>query len=34
MVVAFVGFVVGYMHPMFGVEHPFLAGAVAANLVT
>lgn len=34
MVVAFVGFVGGYMHPMFGAEHPFLAGAVAASLVT
>jgi len=34
MVVAFVGFVGGYVHPMFGTEHPFLAGAVAASLVT
>lgn len=34
MVVAFVGFVGVYVHPMFGVEHPFLAGAVAASLVT
>lgn len=34
MVVAFVGFVGGYVHPMFGAEHPFLAGAVAASLVT
>lgn len=34
MVVAFVGFVGGYVHPMFGSEHPFLAGAVAASLVT
>ena len=34
MVVAFVGFVGGYLHPMFGAEHPFLAGAVAASLVT
>jgi len=34
MVVAFVGFVGGYVHPMLGVEHPFLAGAIAAGLVT
>lgn len=34
MVVAFVGFVGGYVHPMFGADHPFLAGAVAASLVT
>lgn len=34
MVVAFVGFVGGYMQPMLGTEHPFLAGAVAASLVT
>ncbi|MGF6394707.1 chromate efflux transporter [Pseudomonas plecoglossicida] len=34
MVVAFVGFVGGYVHPMFGAEHPFLAGAIAASLVT
>ncbi|QXI48525.1 chromate efflux transporter [Pseudomonas anuradhapurensis] len=34
MVVAFVGFVGGYLHPMFGAEHPFLAGAVSASLVT
>ena len=34
MVVAFVGFVGGYVHPMFGEHHPFLAGAVAASLVT
>ncbi len=34
MVVAFVGFVGGYLHSMFGAEHPFLAGAVAASLVT
>ena len=34
MVVAFVGFVGGYVHPMFGAEPPFLAGAVAASLVT
>ncbi|MGE8410151.1 MULTISPECIES: chromate efflux transporter [Pseudomonas] len=34
MVVAFVGFVGGYVNPMFGAESPFLAGAVAASLVT
>ncbi|WP_207886641.1 chromate efflux transporter [Pseudomonas sp. 30_B] len=34
MVVAFVGFVGGYLHPMFGADHPFLAGAIAASLVT
>ncbi|MDZ5111541.1 chromate efflux transporter [Pseudomonas putida] len=34
MVVAFVGFVGGYVHPMFGEQHPCLAGAVAASLVT
>jgi chromate transporter len=34
MVVAFVGFVGGYVHPMFGAEHPFIAGAFAASLVT
>ncbi|HCV41597.1 MAG TPA: chromate transporter [Pseudomonas sp.] len=34
MVVAFVGFIGGYVHPMFGEQHPFLAGAVAASLVT
>jgi chromate transporter len=34
MVVAFVGFVGGYVHPMFGAEQTFLAGAVAATLVT
>ncbi|MDF9620568.1 chromate efflux transporter [Pseudomonas entomophila] len=34
MVVAFVGFVGGYVQPMFGTGHPFLAGAVAASLVT
>jgi chromate transporter len=34
MVVAFVSFVGGYAHPMFGAEYPFLAGAVAASLVT
>lgn len=34
MVVAFVGFVGGYLHPMFGADQAFLAGAVAASLVT
>jgi len=34
MVVAFVGFVGGYVHPMFGADSPFLAGAIAASLVT
>lgn len=34
MVVAFVGFIGGYVYPMFGAEHPFLAGAVAASVVT
>lgn len=34
MVVAFVGFVGGYLQPMFGPEQAFLAGAVAASLVT
>jgi len=34
MVVAFVGFVGGYVQPMFGADHPFLAGAIAATLVT
>jgi chromate transporter len=34
MVVAFVGFVGGYLQPMFGPEQVFLAGAVAASLVT
>ncbi|MEN5239587.1 MULTISPECIES: chromate efflux transporter [Pseudomonas] len=34
MVVAFVGFVGGYLQPMFGAEHPLLAGALAASLVT
>ncbi|MCO6057671.1 chromate efflux transporter [Pseudomonas sp. MOB-449] len=34
MVVAFVGFVGGYVSPMFGADHAFLAGAVAASLVT
>ncbi|MFZ6050256.1 chromate efflux transporter [Pseudomonas sp. CR3202] len=34
MVVAFVGFVGAYLNPMFGAEQAFLAGAVAATLVT
>ncbi len=34
MVVAFVGFVGGYVKALFGPEHLFLAGAVAAALVT
>lgn len=34
MVVAFVGFVGGYLQPMFGSNQAFLAGAVAASLVT
>ncbi|WP_085721577.1 chromate efflux transporter [Pseudomonas sp. B22(2017)] len=34
MVVAFVGFVGGYLHPMFGTDQAFMAGAVAASLVT
>ena len=34
MVVAFVGFVGGYVQPMFGPDQAFLAGAVAASLVT
>jgi chromate transporter len=34
MVVAFVGFVGGYVKAVFGVDHQFLAGAVAASLVT
>ncbi len=34
MVVAFVGFVGAYVQPVFGAEHAFLAGAVAAALVT
>jgi chromate transporter len=34
MVVAFVGFIGGYLQPMFGPEQVFLAGAVAASLVT
>lgn len=34
MVVAFVGFVGGYVKAVFGADHLFLAGAVAASLVT
>jgi len=34
MVVAFVGFIGGYLQPMFGPEQVFLAGAVAACVVT
>ncbi|MEZ1436526.1 chromate efflux transporter [Pseudomonas shirazica] len=34
IVVAFVGFVGGYLHPMFGTDQAFMAGAVAASLVT
>jgi chromate transporter len=34
MVVAFVGFIGGYTHALFGTENLFLAGAVAATLVT
>jgi chromate transporter len=34
MVVAFVGFVGGYVKAVFGPDAPFLAGAVAAALVT
>lgn len=34
MVVAFVGFVGGYVQAVFGVEHQFMAGAIAATLVT
>jgi len=34
MVVAFVGFVGGYVHPMFAAEQAFFAGALAACLVT
>jgi chromate transporter len=34
MVVAFVGFIGGYTQALFGTEHVFLAGAVAATLVT
>lgn len=34
MVVTFVGFVGGYTHTLFGPDAPFLAGAMAATLVT
>ena len=34
MVVAFVGFIGGYIKAVFGPEHLFMAGAVAASLVT
>ena len=34
MVVAFVGFIGGYVHAVFGQDNLFLAGAVAATLVT
>ena len=34
MVVAFVGFIGGYVHALFGADNLFLAGAVAATLVT
>lgn len=34
MVVAFVGFVGGYVQQMFGADQAFLAGAIAASLVT
>lgn len=34
MVVSFVGFVGGYVHALFGADNLFLAGAVAATLVT
>ncbi|MGY2261083.1 chromate efflux transporter [Pseudomonas sp. SDO55104_S430] len=34
MVVAFVGFVGGYVHQVFGADQTFVAGAVAATLVT
>ncbi|NUT75809.1 chromate efflux transporter [Pseudomonas sp. C1C7] len=34
MVVAFVGFVGGYVHQVFGADQAFVAGAVAATLVT
>ena len=34
MVVAFVGFVGGYVQQVFGADHLFLAGALAATLVT
>jgi chromate transporter len=34
MVVAFVGFIGGYVHQVFGPDQAFVAGAVAAMLVT
>jgi chromate transporter len=34
MVVAFVGFIGGYVHAQFGMDNLFLAGALAATLVT
>ena len=34
MVVAFVGFIGGYVHQLFGADQAFVAGAVAATLVT
>jgi len=34
MVVAYVGFVGGYVHTLFGPDAPFVAGAAAATLVT
>jgi len=34
MVVSFVGFIGGYVHALFGADNLFLAGAVAATLVT
>jgi chromate transporter len=34
MVVAFVGFVGGWLQPMFGADAPFLAGTAAATVVT
>lgn len=34
MVVSFVGFIGGYVHAVLGPEHVFLAGAVAATIVT
>ncbi|MDF3934743.1 chromate efflux transporter, partial [Pseudomonas citronellolis] len=34
MVVAFVGFVGGYLQPMFHADQPFFTGALAASLVT
>ena len=34
MVVTFVGFIAGYQHLLLGAEYPFLAGLLAATLVT